>query len=469
VIIGYLKPNGDTMTADDLITALERQTFEIESPRIILTQNTEINPIIFKGKGHVRQTEDDALAFELFATESENSSSPSGSEFINVSAGARLLVDIDYYTLSLITDDGREWIADRVIVSDRSIVDGFHPTLKGIIESSLLNRTEYTSDGYSLRLCFFDDVSLPYRGMYIDGGKTYIRTIDKFTAAGADFFVREEDRRFWVEATSSEPLNESFHTRIVESLCFLLAKSVTWRVMLRTTTSEQCIELAAAKSKAQNASLEPPIASISVVYREYGWMLFSRYLDYVTTSTLHPYWNTCSYHLYNACEASTNSLHLWAIGVCVAVEGLCDLIEIDKKPEDEEFLKNLRKFIVEQISSHPDFSPFTNRVQGLLGSMKNDGVAYRLKSLVPSGHVDESLIKTWQNLRNKEVHPTEADLKDLSIGSHQKIFEQIQQSTVLMYQIIFYLIGYNGKFTNHAAPKCPAKDYPLVLPKTELD
>jgi hypothetical protein len=44
-----------------------------------------------------------------------------------------------------------------------------------------------------------------------------------------------------------------------------------------------------------------------------------------------------------------------------------------------------------------------------------------------------------------------------------KLLGLINKTTVLMYQIIFYIIGYKGKFIDYGAPDYPYKEYPRFI------
>jgi hypothetical protein len=93
--------------------------------------------------------------------------------------------------------------------------------------------------------------------------------------------------------------------------------------------------------------------------------------------------------------------------------------------------------------------------------MQNVRVQDRLRPLIEQGYADPAYLRAWSELRNKHVHPGELDLGDMTITDyHQKLLGLINKTTVLMYQIIFYIIGYKGKFIDYGAPDYPYKEYP---------
>jgi hypothetical protein len=46
----------------------------------------------------------------------------------------------------------------------------------------------------------------------------------------------------------------------------------------------------------------------------------------------------------------------------------------------------------------------------------------------------------------------------------QELIDLIHKVTVLMYHIVFYLIGYRGKFTDYSSLGFPEKTYPSAAP-----
>jgi hypothetical protein len=55
--------------SDDVVTALREGKFELDCISMELAQNTDQDPIRYKGKGYIRKTLDDRLQFKLFGSE----------------------------------------------------------------------------------------------------------------------------------------------------------------------------------------------------------------------------------------------------------------------------------------------------------------------------------------------------------------------------------------------------------------
>jgi hypothetical protein len=127
------------------------------------------------------------------------------------------------------------------------------------------------------------------------------------------------------------------------------------------------------------------------------------------------------------------------------------------------FSERLRQSVLDHIAPNPCFDGLTDRVRGLFGMMFNVSVQERLRTLVKSGHVDATHIEAWKKLRHKHVHPKEIDLQKMTLGDRQELLDLIYKVTVLMYHITFFLIGYEGKYTDYATSKWPARNYPLSI------
>jgi hypothetical protein len=441
------------MIADDLVMALKQLKLEIDCFEMALVQNRPDSPVSYKGKGYIRQTENDTLTFKLYASETKN---------IDAIRYMRLVADSG----RLFTASEHVWIAERILPD----CDWTSSTPNPIVTGNIWAMSSFKSSPSSkhrLRLHFFDDAQLPYSvgvRSTTDGVTSYAPAIARFSSGDADFEVRGQDSGFVVEATSNIALNETLPTRIQEAMRYITAKSLTYRVVTRDDTANHYVEIRSASSRAAKTNLPPPLATRGhPSYSADEWRLFSCYLQYVMRGTTHPYMSRCSYYLHNACEASAGSFDLFAVGVGVAVEGIANMIFSEPSPEEKIRLERLRQSVLDHIAPNPCFHGLTDRVRGLFGMMFNVSVQERLRTLVKSGHVDATHIEAWKKLRHKHVHPKEIDLQKMTLGDYQELLDLIHKVTVLMYHITFFLIGYEGKYTDYATRKWPARNYPLSI------
>jgi hypothetical protein len=317
------------MIADDLIKALKQLKLEIDCFEMALVQNLPENPVSYRGKGYIRQTENDTLTFKLYASETKNIDATRYMRAVPHSG--KLFTESEYYTLTALTSDGTVWAAEQILPDCDWTSCMPNPIVTGNI-SAMSSFKSNPSSKHRLRLHFFDDVQLPYnRGVRsnTDGLTSYALEIARFSVGDVEFEVRGQDSGLVVEATSNIVLNEALQTRIQEAMRYITAKSLTYRVVTRNDTANHYVEIHSASSRDAKTNLQPPLVTQGQPhYFADEWRLFSCYFQYVMRNTTHPYMNRCSYYLHNACEASAGSFDLFAVGVGVAVEGIANMLPL---------------------------------------------------------------------------------------------------------------------------------------------
>jgi hypothetical protein len=452
------------MILDDLLTKFEEKRFEFDCPQMELTQANATNPVTFKGKGFVRQTSDDQLEFKMFATETAGTDQADWLRRQLSATSGKLFADADYYDLNVTDINGRRWIAERILPNCTwSFVDD-SPNIVGKIPLLCTVDSPRIVSNY-LNLHYFDECKLPWIEVTkSEGGQSWKRDHVRFSVGVCDFLIRQHNLGFRVEVKSEKPIPAHLPTRIDEAFQYFLSKSVYWRIRTRSVDNQEMIEIVSGRAGAKGNRLGPPLASGASGFYECGWSLFTKYLQYILESTPHPYWNHCTYHLHNAREVSAGSLDSWAVGVSVAVEGIADLLPHpggchSSRRETEELIKE----VLHLFEATTRFQHSRPRLEALLDSMLNVRPDDCLAPLVASNHVSADHIKAWRRLRNKHVHPRRNDLKKMTQGDHQELIDLVYRTTVLMYHMTFYIIGYQGKYIDYGSPGWPSMDYP---PKT---
>jgi hypothetical protein len=431
-----------------------QRQLQIDCRAMTLVQNTSDSAVSYRGKGYIRQTDDDTLTFKLYATETRNTDQFAD---LNRAFGAKpgkIYEPSAYFTLTAVDFDGAIWTAERILPRCNWRHDDGNPIVHGGLWTVAIDHPTESQD-HTLSLHYFEKAEIP----------CIIDTI-KFSAAGAAFTVSSGNEIFRVDVNAGEPLPEYFHTRVEEALRFLLAQSVSWRVLVSTDRGRYRLELAAAKRRSRKTLLDPPIYRGSHSFLEHSWHLFGLYLQYVI-KTPHPYWNLCSYHLHNACEASANSIDASAIALSVAVEGIVSLLTMELPEEKLIRLEALRTFVIAQVSASDAHRIDTDRIKGMMAGLTKVRAVDKLRRLAEEGKVDRAQIAAWQELRNKQVHPVPAKLADIASRDYQRPFDLIHQTTVLMYHVVFQLIGYEGTYTDYATHGYPNRDYPAALSESK--
>lgn len=415
---------------------------QIDFIELGLVQNMATNPIEYRGAGYIRQTETGGLAVRLYSVETKNTDFMKDLNSVARTKPGTLYKDTDYFTLTGTSIDGTIWTAKNLLPQCSWL--GTHPN--PIVDASVghCERGQRSGTALSMRLHYFDKVNIPC---------LINRAV--FTACGFDFDIQKTDDGFTIHVKSKEKLLDHLEVKIEESIRFLLAKTVSVRVI---EGPSQHLQLYSRYPSAQRTYLAPPISRGGPAFKGHSWQLFEAYLAYVLPSA-EPYWHTCSNHLHNACEASANALDAWAIGLGVAVEGLAGLLPKQLDPKLKTKLEALKKFVNAQVSSSSEHGEFASRIGGMMNGLTTIRAVDRMNALAENGGTLPALVKDWIALRNRGVHPTKTGV-DPSQIDHQKLVDQVHHVTALMYHIVFALIGYKGPCTNYAEHGFPERTYP---------
>jgi hypothetical protein len=143
--------------------------------------------------------------------------------------------------------DGTTWTANRILPERYWPAEMGQPIVTGDI-SAMAADWPAVEGGSSLVLHFFGDTRIPG-----------IEDRYSFAAAACELSVTKRDAEFIVEARGPAALADRFHMRIPKALCFLLAQSVDWRVLLRDEGRRQRLELASGTQRSRKAQLGRPV------------------------------------------------------------------------------------------------------------------------------------------------------------------------------------------------------------------
>ncbi len=451
---------------DETIDAFRRGTLDIDCKRMILAQHKEGGQC-FEGQGYIRQADDGTLIFKIYVT--THNANPFGHLEINFSGGAGKVYENEaFYDLEATGHDGTRWTATRILPSlnwdatDKTVLA--HGKMR-----SMTAYLDMSQHHHYLRLHFFEEYEVPrsqWSKTEKHGNPYHVTDRAEFEICGAKFEVRQREGSgdTIVELTSETALPVAFDLRIQEALQYLTAKSAFWRARLQSHDKELHLELSSPSRKSARTQFNPPISPSSPYFLEYGWRLFGAYLSYVTDKTQGTHWNPVAYHLYNACETTANSVDAWAVGISVAVEAVTDLIAIvrncDKGNEITLYQERVLTWLAEQKDLSADI---VNRAKGQIRALSNKRPQDTLYVLAATGRVEKNYVDAWAYLRNRHVHPKLKDLEKPATVDMQKLLEHIHKVEVLLRQLTFHLIGYEGPFTDYGEHDFPSKQYPLAV------
>jgi hypothetical protein len=450
---------------DTVIDGFRRGTFEADCKKMVLTQRKKGGER-FEGQGYIRQMTDGTLAFKIYVE--QHNAEPFG--FLKarqIASSGQLHVDEMLYDLDIVGHDGTHWVAERILpaprwnASDRSVLIG------GTMQSAtaLLEMPQPRS---YLRLHFFEEFRLPLNRMSEvekpDGRHMVLDRVE-FEACDSQFEVRvrEDLHDTTIEVTSDQEFHLGFDLRVQEALQFITGKPAFWRARLATKENELRLDLASPWKRSARTQLNPPISPISIHFHENGWDLFTCFLNYVLANTKGISWNPVAYHLYNAYEASANSIDAWAIGLSIAVEALTSLTTAQDDKLVAERVAAFQKGVREWLSTQSAFSELAPRLEGWISSLGAKRPEDTLYALAALGYVEKDYIRAWRDLRNRQLHPILKNRYQSNPIDYQKLLDKIHKVEVLLRQLTFHLMGYVGPFTDYGTNKWPSKQYPLEV------
>ena len=460
---------------DRTIESFRLGTFDLDCTKMALRQRKDGGPR-FAGRGYVRQLEDGFLIFKLYVEKKENAGLPVIVEMLTGGAAAALFGDDELYDLTATSVDGTKWEAVR-IADPRPRWDMQEDTgvLSGRLHFIVAGPVLPPAKPHLLRLHFFEEYELPLHlwSPAADGAvQGMVCDRAEFEACGMPFSVKSRlgSGDTIVEVTADTEFPPAFDLRIQEAVQYITGKSAIWRARLETYQGMFVLELASPRPKAPHTQFKPPISRGSNEFHHHTWPLFEQFLTYVIANTEAGgdgrRWNSVAYHLYIARESTYASIDAWAVGVSVAVEALASLVNLPINPDANGDWTDFRKRALEWLEKQADFSEgIKRRARGLIGSSADKGVKQTLRELAEIGHVDKRHAAAWDKLRNRHVHPKLADLRLPGSAEYRDLFRLLWQVEMLLHQLTFHLIEYEGPYTDYSREGLASQQYPLSEPK----
>jgi hypothetical protein len=451
---------------DETIDDFRRGALDFDCRRMVLAQHKEGGER-FEGQGYIRQSDDGTLIFKIYVAQHNAKPFDHFSTMLSGSVG-KLHTDEMFYDLDATAHEGTHWTAARILPVLHWDATDLTVLAHGQMQS-MTAHLDLPQKQHHLRLHFFEEYNVPLYSMSETekhGNRWFTRDRANFEACGSKFEVRKRDGSgdTVVEVTSEAAFPVAFNLRIQEAFQFITAKTAIWRARVESEGNKLHLELASPWPKSARTRFSPPISPASIDFYKHGWTLFGRYLSYVMRKTEGTHWNPVAYHLYNACEATAGSVDAWAIGVSVAVEAVASLVNVEDDNQKDDLLASYQERACKWLEEQSDLVDISSRARGHIESMSKKRPDDTLYALAKKGRVEKAYIKSWRNLRNRHVHPSLKDLGKPDPIDYQELLDHIHRVETVLRQLTFYLIGYEGPFTDygvHGKGAFPSKQYPL--------
>jgi hypothetical protein len=411
------------------------------------------------GPGYVRQIQSGGFEVKTFVP------SPldlrQAFDFGNLQPGV-LISSVGFYSFRATGNDGRTWGGERLL----------RPQLGGHVEQAghtatvfcdeIATECECQGAKDSIALRSLDSVDFPkteYRKVVRtvgneQRGEAISLNTAKFSCCGLAFEITDDDGELRIEAASDEPaLHPFLESRITEAFMFAVGASMSWAVLMRWKNEKEYMRLRWPKSRSVRRARLMPIAFQGIDPSGSVWMLFGLYLTYILGDA-ERFYHALSAQVLAVIKSSEGSVEANALSAVVAVESILGRFYREvalKSDEDRRSVDDL----IDYLKKWPGDAAILKRAVGSVGQLKHIRPDDRLRELVRQNKVSEENVEAWRSLRNAVAHGDWSGVQQL-----QKFIDKTGRVHVLFYQLIFNLIGYQGKHTDWGAHGWPLIDFP---------
>jgi len=246
-------------------------------------------------------------------------------------------------------------------------------------------------------------------------------------------------------ATGSAPMRLDLASVLAESLQFVLAAPVIWAVTMcradveRTTIDSRAL-VAAKVSRPYR--LHRPVPGGAVQTPGDTWQLFERYAEYIST-TSGPERHPLAAEFRGVLDGSAASIESQALVTSVAVESVIRQLIAPKAGGTSGELSAVIAALTAVLDTQQCDPSVKKRVTGALDALQHSRAIDVLYDLATQGAVTKEQITAWKKLRNPSSHGT----GHLSRRAEVTV-RRIDCVTTLLYVLVFYLVGYDGYYTD---------------------
>lgn len=445
--------------------ALRENKFELHCLSMKLESLTSEGQV-FSGSGVVRQASDGQLCFTLYTNEKFSFSKEARQHFIGGHPSGLILPKSAYYRLSAKDSKGRKWVCDRVSPD-------IHSTEEGTIFNGNLFQISYFIEGFGsdkdfLYLEIFDHIELPYNTPTIvtesvAGKESTSMSLNslQFTANEIEFLIEKERESLVLKAKSTGPrFVPYFEIRVIEALQFVTSRPLRWSIMIKQSNGNTLTSIRAIHRENLKYNIQPPI-DLSLGNDYEFCEIFRCYLEYVLEfqeDKFHP----ISGDMSEICKASIAAIETRSLILAVGVESILKHVHETRfklSPEEKEWITKAKKNF--EIWSVPE--NLRPRFNGLISMLNRPSTSIQLTELIEKGAITDEQKRDWVKLRNLTAHG-----EGMGSASLQEFVDLYYKVLVLFYHLVFFEIGYRGKYSDYSTKGWPPKDY-SVTPKSLPD
>jgi len=450
------------MILEEEIAKLRTSSWEIDCPKMVLRKNDSTVEDIYQGAGYIKYTTEGELLFKLYT---DRRIDPK--QYLSVMEGrnaGKLIPITEHYTLTATDTTNRTWKADYILPDHIGGQNQEGHIVHGKLPYELISESKlpYTLASSDLSMMVFENIKLPYNTgtetkTYVDeelweGRAT--QNITKITSRKCDFTFYNKNNSLTISVSAKcAKIPKSLDKRVIETTQFILGRSIEWVLMQKQEGDVESIIIKPVSQKKITRFPFPPLNMFTVHSQEFVWKLFDKYLSYIYDYEKFDRWHPMSMYVYRVNEANLTSIETRSLAVPIAVEGILNSEFSELASPSDKFLTELKK--AREIVSNSELpKDLHQRIIGSINSMKRSSATDKLRSLVKDEIIKKEESEAWKKLRNYTAHANQPIYPDL-----QELVKLCDIVTLLFYKLIFYTIGFEGKYTDYGTYGWPTKDF----------
>ncbi|MHA3053775.1 hypothetical protein E0H77_08395 [Acinetobacter sp. ANC 4633] len=425
------------------LDALLSNEFEIDCIMIELTQQTESNPIIYKGAGSLTQKSDGNFYVKLY--HAFNDISKEIMPTFGNSISGKIIGKDAFFSMEALDISGNIWTATDIQVSNNfsipatgKVVNSYIKNLKCVtdITSTIDQKASFLffviSGNFKIPLNKWEDT--------IGGGKA-LNTC-QFSIDGKNIEIKDNKNCLFINI--EDPLGEidfSYQERFLEALSIITGKLCPVLLSILHSNNHKILNINSIPNSLSNKPL------VSLLKHQSPWDLpnFQDFL-YKYLISFHKEYDIFFGYWHKVNRAWQGSLENTALALCVAIEGVVkNYYKEFGLPDDEIILQ--AKEARDLIKKLDLKERIKNRIMSTLGQINSSNTKNALYELFKLGKIDKELIEAWVSLRNKAAHADNLNDDMLEIQKYLDDFYKVQN---LFNLLLLLKIGYSGKYQDLA-------------------
>jgi len=308
----------------------------------------------------------------------------------------------------------------------------------------------YPSNKPLLHGQYFKDEGHP--GMHLCAADTKIIDYDFL------FFVHEGDSTLRLRNNSDKKKHDDqIEFRAIEALEFVLSHPFEWNIKRVWDSEYSKVHIRLIPNRTSCYPKRPYDGTTPTEFKMY-WDLYGKFLEYILKNKEKGYCGIGN-TLRNLIKlrSSEHILRAYILALSIAIEDLT-VRNFAQKVQDAKREKLILRLgdvsseFLEKEKVPVDIAKMiTEHIKRLKPSKETANRA--LLRLAEEKKLIKRRVKSWKKLRNTVAHGN-------SMRFNQKTLNQVGDLEVLFYQLIFQLIGYDGKYTDYGKLGYPPKEYP---------